>query len=146
MKQKINSETAAQAPDGNHADIAGSSGSPRTVSEKLALLQENRTLPAAEPFWATFRARARTLPRAEPILKPKSILRPFSWAMAAAAVLLLSLSARHALLFPGKGGGASIEIVEVSEKTDSFMIWEDAQGKGTVVWLIAQTPGPINGG
>ena len=147
MKRTIDSETVGHAPERNKPGAADPSGSTHTVSGKLALLRETRTLPPAEPFWAAFRERARDLPQqAAPTLKTKRIQRPFHWAMAAAAVLLLSLTLRHAMLSSGKIVGSSIEIVEVSAETDSFMIWEDAQGKGTVVWLIAQTPAQINGG
>lgn len=106
-----------------------------------------RVMPPADIFWTEFRKRAGDLPRSRRASKPALLFRrPAGWAFAAAAILVLSLTLRYAIISDSEPAGMMVEVIDVSEETDSYMIWEDAAGSGTIVWLMSPRSKSINGG
>lgn len=93
--------------------------------------------PPADAFWPAFRGRAR--PRAEPFgaVPPAPYL--LRWA-AAAAVLLAAVGIGFYVLAPpsAAAGTGVVRSLSVTGPYDSVLVVEDADQRGTIVWIRSE--------
>ena len=114
------------------------------ISGKSFRIWAERPKCQPDAFWAAFRERADKLPRAEPVKGHAPLFGAPLWAAASALLIAAAVFWRFGLA-PGGVMGANIEIVEVSSEMDSLMIWEDAEGKGTIVWFVRHDQAKMEG-
>ena len=96
------------------------------------LRQPAGSVPSSEEFWFAFRERAARIP--QEASQPYASRPWFAPALSMAAVLVAAFGFFWLGPTPSVVNGLQVEVLEAS--ASSYMIWDDAAGRGTLLWLM----------
>lgn len=103
--------------------------------ERLDELASQRKMRSEDAFWSEFQSRASKVRQETPVPRGAPIwLGP---ALACALLVIVGVGVFWQNREPEMDGmSAQIEVVALGDAVTSYMIWDDQEGRGTMVWLV----------